>query len=115
LSQVHLLTLQPSGHLLLAFNNHNHAGAGNAHCKACRTLLELAVSTDDGFTWQRAGVVDDEVGMGVRVHYPTMQQVRRHHCLQPSPLAMHTPGRTLTGRSWRGKEPVCSPFIYPEP
>ena len=41
--KVHLLTLQPSGHLMLAYNNHNHAGAGNAHCKVALDWFRVRV------------------------------------------------------------------------
>ncbi|KAK3259709.1 hypothetical protein CYMTET_31306, partial [Cymbomonas tetramitiformis] len=76
-SKVHIMRIEPSGHLLLAFNNHKHTGARRgAECKSCRSDLELAVSEDDGHTWQRLGVLDNEAAPGIRLHYPTMVQAK---------------------------------------
>ena len=75
-SKLHIMRLEPAGHLVMAFNNHRHAGADyGKSCLACRTNMNLAVSTDDGINWRRISIIDDERTPGLRAHYPTMLQV----------------------------------------
>lgn len=75
-TKLHIMRLEPVGHLVMAFNNHRHAGADyGKSCLACRTNLNIAVSTDDGINWRRIAIVDDERTPGLRAHYPTMEQI----------------------------------------
>eukprot|EP00192_Tetraselmis_astigmatica_P007962 CAMPEP_0117657606 /NCGR_PEP_ID=MMETSP0804-20121206/5421_1 /TAXON_ID=1074897 /ORGANISM="Tetraselmis astigmatica, Strain CCMP880" /LENGTH=674 /DNA_ID=CAMNT_0005464073 /DNA_START=533 /DNA_END=2557 /DNA_ORIENTATION=- len=82
-SKVHMIRLQNSSHLVLAFNNHKkfgthlptaEAGEGT-QCRACRTALSLAISTNDGISWRVVASVDMDLTPGIRIHYPTLQQV----------------------------------------
>lgn len=77
-SKVHLIRMDPIGDLLLAFNNHRQPGTfrGLKSCRACRSMLHLAVSRDDGNTWEKVAVVDEEISTSaVRIHYPTVVQI----------------------------------------
>uniref|UniRef100_A0A7S0QUV7 Sialidase domain-containing protein n=1 Tax=Pyramimonas obovata TaxID=1411642 RepID=A0A7S0QUV7_9CHLO len=77
-SKVHMLKLEPGGQLLLAFNNHRPPGAyrGLKACKACRSRLHLALSSDSGDSWRHVYSVDDEMSSSaVRLHYPCLVQV----------------------------------------
>mmetsp|Transcript_23312 Transcript_23312/g.64700 ORF Transcript_23312/g.64700 Transcript_23312/m.64700 type:complete len:511 (+) Transcript_23312:151-1683(+) len=77
-SKVHMMRLEPSGHLLLAFNNHRQAGAyrGLKNCRGCRSRLHLAMSIDDGETWKHIVSLDDELSSSsIRIHYPCMMQL----------------------------------------
>jgi len=78
-SKVHLMRMEPSGHLLLAFNNHRNAGGykGLKNCRSCRSRLHIAMSIDDAETWQHVVSLDDELSSSaVRIHYPCMLQVK---------------------------------------
>eukprot|EP00899_Mesostigma_viride_P004789 jgi/Mesvir1/14310/Mv09730-RA.1 len=70
-SKLSLAVLQPWGHLVLAFNNHLRP---TSLCRACRTHLHLALSTDEGDSWHHVGEVDGEATTGLRTHYPSMVQ-----------------------------------------
>eukprot|EP00873_Tetraselmis_striata_P006987 jgi/Tetstr1/427251/TSEL_017438.t2 len=81
-SKMHVIRLRPSGHLILAFNNHKKLvshlpsdGGQETQCRACRTELELAVSTNNGMTWRKLAAIDTSDVPGTRIHYPTLQQV----------------------------------------
>jgi len=74
-SKMDIVRLEPSGALVMAFNNHYRGTWQGESCHLCRTVLSLAVSLDDGAHWTFAGVVDAELSHGVRIHYPTLQQV----------------------------------------
>jgi len=79
-SKVHLIRLEPSGDLLLAFNNHRQPGTfrGLKGCKACRSMLHLALSRDGGDNWEKVATVDEEMSTSaVRIHYPTVVQIGR--------------------------------------
>ena len=60
-SKVHLIRMDPVGDLLLAFNNHRQPGTfrGLKSCRACRSMLHLALSRDDGNSWEKVAVVDE--------------------------------------------------------
>uniref|UniRef100_A0A061RT54 Bnr asp-box repeat protein n=1 Tax=Tetraselmis sp. GSL018 TaxID=582737 RepID=A0A061RT54_9CHLO len=79
-SKVHLMRLEPSGHLLLAFNNHRGANTyrGLKNCRGCRSKLHLAMSIDDGESWRHIVSLDDELSSSaIRIHYPCMLQLGR--------------------------------------
>eukprot|EP00854_Cymbomonas_tetramitiformis_P018489 gene18489-22066_t len=69
-SKIQALRLQ-SGHLALVFNDHK---VMKKKLHRSRVLLDVAISSDDGFEWERIARVDDEVDEGLRSHYPTMVQ-----------------------------------------
>jgi len=70
-SKSHMVRLQPSGYLAVAFNNHHRSSA----CKNCRTHLHVVVSRDGGTTWRNVATLEDSMEANVRVHYPTLLQV----------------------------------------
>eukprot|EP00899_Mesostigma_viride_P012843 jgi/Mesvir1/2155/Mv16670-RA.1 len=77
-SKMHLLRLAPHGQLLLVFNNHRPSGQymGIDKCRGCRTRLHMALSRDDGETWERIGRIDEEVSThSIRIHYPSAVQL----------------------------------------
>jgi len=67
-TKFHILRLQYSGHLAIAFNDHHR----NQFCKACRTHLHVAMSNDEGASWRYIAHIDREEENGVRIHYPTL-------------------------------------------
>mmetsp|Transcript_55647 Transcript_55647/g.176671 ORF Transcript_55647/g.176671 Transcript_55647/m.176671 type:complete len:379 (+) Transcript_55647:412-1548(+) len=77
-SKVHMISLKPGGELVLAFNNHRSANAyrGLKNCKACRSRMHLAISRDNGETWEHSLSMDDELSSSaVRIHYPCITQL----------------------------------------
>eukprot|EP00193_Tetraselmis_chui_P008510 CAMPEP_0177752494 /NCGR_PEP_ID=MMETSP0491_2-20121128/950_1 /TAXON_ID=63592 /ORGANISM="Tetraselmis chuii, Strain PLY429" /LENGTH=625 /DNA_ID=CAMNT_0019267703 /DNA_START=61 /DNA_END=1937 /DNA_ORIENTATION=+ len=81
-SKAHVIRLKKSGHLVMAYNNHKPRGSHlptedgqDNQCRSCRTALELAISADDGVTWRKLALVENEFTPGIRIHYPTLQQV----------------------------------------
>ena len=101
-SKIDMIRLHPSGDLLLAFNDHkrpmllrrpeasvhrrrrdllvNIAKMDRApitgECKKCRSHLRLALSRDNGATWQRVASLEEEVDSPheLRISYPTLAQ-----------------------------------------
>ncbi|KAK3232987.1 hypothetical protein CYMTET_56683 [Cymbomonas tetramitiformis] len=72
-SKVQALRLN-SGHLALVFNAHRKLKT----FRKARSLLDLAISPDDGATWVRIARVDGELESGLRMHYPTMVESGGH-------------------------------------
>ena len=70
-SKAHMLRLS-SGHLALALNSHAKL---TRPFRRVRSLLDIAVSGDDGRTWTRIARLDGEMEEGLRAHYPTLLQV----------------------------------------
>jgi hypothetical protein len=64
------------GHkLALVFNDHKkQSRASLPGCSRCRSMLRIALSADDGETWERVATVEDEVDHSLRIHYPTLTQ-----------------------------------------
>lgn len=67
-----MIRLEPSGLLAAAINNHHRSTA----CRNCRTNLHVVVSSDEGVTWRNVATLEDTMEPNVRVHYPTLVQVR---------------------------------------
>ncbi|KAK3235082.1 hypothetical protein CYMTET_54697 [Cymbomonas tetramitiformis] len=83
-SKIDLIQLTPGKELALVFNDHAKARSrakdentkeiNEKGCKKCRTKLSVALSTDNGLTWPRVGMVEGEVDSTLRIHYPTILQ-----------------------------------------
>eukprot|EP00192_Tetraselmis_astigmatica_P006231 CAMPEP_0117666876 /NCGR_PEP_ID=MMETSP0804-20121206/10630_1 /TAXON_ID=1074897 /ORGANISM="Tetraselmis astigmatica, Strain CCMP880" /LENGTH=518 /DNA_ID=CAMNT_0005474491 /DNA_START=366 /DNA_END=1922 /DNA_ORIENTATION=- len=74
-AKIHVIRLQGSSDLLLAFNDHQkHAEDGFTRF---RTGLRLAISHDNGASWARVAQVDEIDEPGWQFHYPTLMQ---HGC-----------------------------------
>eukprot|EP00238_Polyblepharides_amylifera_P000646 CAMPEP_0196570914 /NCGR_PEP_ID=MMETSP1081-20130531/1069_1 /TAXON_ID=36882 /ORGANISM="Pyramimonas amylifera, Strain CCMP720" /LENGTH=419 /DNA_ID=CAMNT_0041887605 /DNA_START=333 /DNA_END=1592 /DNA_ORIENTATION=- len=76
-SKVDVISLHPSGVLALVFNDHaKPPGLPGPliNCVKCRTNLRVALSFDDGNTWDRVATIEDQIGTTLRFHYPTLQQ-----------------------------------------
>mmetsp|Transcript_21176 Transcript_21176/g.53284 ORF Transcript_21176/g.53284 Transcript_21176/m.53284 type:complete len:478 (-) Transcript_21176:103-1536(-) len=77
-SKVDLTRLEPHGELVLVYNDHVGPNKDMAlqrqGCIKCRTHLRLAISYDDGVTWQPLASLEDVVKPTLRIHYPTLQQ-----------------------------------------
>lgn len=71
-SKMHMIRLEPSGLLAAVINNHHRSVA----CRNCRTNLHVVVSSDEGVTWRNVATLEDTMESNVRVHYPTLVQVR---------------------------------------
>ena len=74
------MRLQPDGPIVLAFNDHKRqtmqvGGKETSVADKCRTQLTLALSSDNGRSWRRIGVLRGSQAPGLRFHYPWMLQV----------------------------------------
>ena len=65
-SKIHMLRLL-SGHLALVLNSHAKLKVN----RKARTYLDVAISADEGLTWNRIARLEDDFTPGVRSHYPT--------------------------------------------
>ena len=82
-AKVSALTLQPSGDIVLAFNDHTrlkgwdvgHVALQTEIPEKARTDLTLALSRDGGHTWSRIGAIETVRQPGLRLHYPWIVQV----------------------------------------
>eukprot|EP00873_Tetraselmis_striata_P007734 jgi/Tetstr1/427998/TSEL_018071.t1 len=77
-TKVDLTRLQPNGELVLVYNDHmkptKDPSLHAQGCTRCRTHLRVAISRDEGATWQPLADLEEEVQPTLRFHYPTLQQ-----------------------------------------
>ena len=72
----HWMAKNEDGRLFLAFNNH---GLQGPNCRACVSMLSVAVSEDSGASWRLGGVIDDGVQDGVLIGHPSISSLNRTH------------------------------------